>query len=156
MSSSFLIAVEDPSTTDVVALLNEHLADMHATTPPESIHALDNESLRASSITFWTARDEARALLGCGALKQHDDVTGELKSMRTAQAARGRGVAAAVLSEVIAEARRRGLRKLKLETGTDSYFAAARRLYERHGFTACAPFADYTTDPLSAYYELQL
>lgn len=156
MPLSFATAIEDTSGADVVALLSEHLADMHATTPIESVHALDVQSLRAPSITFWTARNRDGALLGCGALKQHDDVTGELKSMRTTESARGQGVATPILAEVIAEGRRRGLQKLKLETGTDDYFAAARRLYERHGFTACAPFADYTLDPLSTYYELQL
>ncbi|GAB3387705.1 GNAT family N-acetyltransferase [Humibacter soli] len=156
MPSSFSIATEYPSATDVAALLSEHLVDMFETSPAESVHALDIESLRASNITFWTARDGDGALLGCGALKQHDGMTGELKSMRTTHAARGRGVATAVMTEAVAEARRRGLSSVKLETGTEDYFAPARRLYERFGFTPCAPFADYTDDPNSAYYALPL
>lgn len=43
-----------------------------------------------------------------------------------------------------------------LETGTEEYFLPARALYAKHGFSPCAPFADYTEDPHSAYYTLAL
>jgi putative acetyltransferase len=151
-----VVAVEDPSAPDVVALLQEHLDDMFATSPPESVHALDVERLRDPAITFVTARDADGALLGCGALKQHDLDLGELKSMRTATAARGRGVAATVLTSLLDDARRRGLVRVSLETGSEDYFAAARRLYARHGFAVCLPFADYTDDPNSVFMTLPL
>jgi putative acetyltransferase len=152
-----IIAVDDPKAADVLALLEEHLDDMYATSPAESVHALDPEALAHPSITFWTARDaETGELLGIGALKQHPDGLGELKSMRTAAAARGRGVASAVLGAILAEARGRGIRDLKLETGTEDYFAPARALYAKHGFLRCGPFADYTDDPNSAYFALAL
>ncbi|GLY57483.1 hypothetical protein Ccel01_20850 [Cellulosimicrobium cellulans] len=150
------VVVEDPTTPDVLALLQEHLDDMHATSPPESVHALDVERLRAPDITFVTARSADGGLLGCGALKQHDATLGELKSMRTTAAARGRGVAATVLAHLLDVARDRGLDRVSLETGTEDYFAAARRLYARHGFVPCAPFADYTDDPNSTYLTLSL
>jgi len=150
------VAVEDPAATDVVALLREHLDDMYATSPPESVHALDVARLRAPDITFVTARADDGALLGCGALKQHDPTLGELKSMRTAAAARGRGVAAAVLAFLLDAARDRDLARVSLETGAEDYFAPARRLYARHGFAPCAPFADYTDDPNSVYLTLAL
>jgi putative acetyltransferase len=151
-----VVAVEDPAAPDVLALLQEHLDDMYATSPPESVHALDVERLRVPGITFVTARDADGALLGCGALKQHDADLGELKSMRTAAAARGRGVAATVLTFLLDDARRRGLSRVSLETGAEDYFAAARRLYARHGFVGCPPFADYTDDPNSVYLTLAL
>jgi len=152
-----IIAVDDPKSADVLELLAEHLSDMFATSPAESVHALDAEALAHPSITFWAARDdETRKLLGVGALKQHDETLGELKSMRTSGAARGRGVASAVLGAILAECRRRGIRELKLETGAEDYFAAARALYAKHGFRACAPFADYTDDPNSVYLALAL
>ncbi|GAA4162076.1 GNAT family N-acetyltransferase [Gryllotalpicola daejeonensis] len=152
-----IIAVDDPKAVDVLELLAEHLRDMHATSPAESVHALDPNALAHPSITFWSARDaQTDELLGVGALKQHDDALGELKSMRTSAAARGRGVASAVLGAILAEARRRGIRELKLETGTEDYFAPARALYAKHGFVSCAPFADYTDDPHSAYFALAL
>ncbi|WP_353708251.1 GNAT family N-acetyltransferase [Cellulosimicrobium sp. ES-005] len=145
------VAVEDLAAEDVLALLQEHLDEMHATSPPESVHALDAERLRAPDITFVTARSADGGLLGCGALKQHDATLGELKSMRTTAAARGRGVAATVLAHLLDVARNRGLDRVSLETGAEDYFAPARRLYARHGFVPCAPFADYTDDPNSTY-----
>ena len=154
------IAFDDPARADVRLLLDEHLADMYATSPAESVHALDHSALSRSEITFWTAR-EADQLLACGALKDlpaaADGATeGELKSMRTTAAARGRGVAGLLLAAIVDEARRRGLSRLCLETGTEDYFAAARRLYLRHGFTECAPFADYVPDPNSVFMGLEL
>ncbi|HEY0247942.1 MAG TPA: GNAT family N-acetyltransferase [Gryllotalpicola sp.] len=150
-----IIAVDDPRAPDVLALLAEHLSDMFATSPAESVHALDPAALAAPSITFWAARDAGTGeLLGVGALKQHDASTAELKSMRTATAARGRGVASAVLGTILAECRARGIRELNLETGTEDYFAPARALYAKHGFRPRGPFADYTDDPNSAYFTI--
>ncbi len=149
------IEVDDPASPDVAALLAEHLADMHATSPPESVHALDVAALQAATITFWSAREDG-LLLGCGALKQLSTEHGEVKSMRTAEAARGRGIGTAVLLHIVGEARSRSYARLSLETGTQDYFAPAHRLYRRHGFAACGPFADYTLDPASAYFTLVL
>lgn len=147
---------DDPRRDDVTALLLEHLDDMRATSPPESIHALDIDALAVPGITFVTARDGGDVLLGCGALKELGGDHGEVKSMRTTAAARGRGVAASVLGWLLAEARTRGLSRVSLETGTEDHFAAAHRLYLRHGFVDCEPFGDYTLDPHSRYMTLAL
>jgi putative acetyltransferase len=146
---------DDPARPDVAALLSEHLGDMHVTSPPESIHALDQHALTASSITFWSVRDDT-TLLGVGALKELSTVDGEIKSMRTASVARNRGVAAGLLAHILDEARSRGYRLLYLETGSQAYFAPARRLYARHGFIECPPFADYRPDPNSVFMTLPL
>lgn len=150
------IAPDSPRRDDVLALLAEHLADMHGTSPAESVHALDPEALEEPSITLFSARTEAGELLGIGALKRHDDELAEVKSMRTAGSARGRGVGSAVLAAIVAEATARGHRTLALETGTDPFFAAAHRLYARHGFVPTGPFADYGEDPHSAYFGRRL
>jgi len=150
------LEVDDLTRPQVVALLEEHLSDMYATTPPESVHALDLDALRAPGVTFWSAWEGER-LLGCAALVVGQETgVGELKSMRTAAAARGRGVGAAVLAYVLEQARAAGLTTVRLETGAEAYFAPARRLYERHGFVRRGPFGDYTDDPLSVFYELDL
>ena len=150
------ILVDDPQRPDVLDLLGEHLTDMFATSPAESVHALDPSALSAPGITFWTSRDETGALLGCAALKQLAPTDGELKSMRTTERARGRGVGTALLTHVLDEAVRRGYRSVHLETGTQDYFAPARRLYERAGFVVCPPFGDYRLDPHSVFYRLDL
>lgn len=137
------------------ALLDEHLAQMRATSPPESVHALDLDRLRAPSISFWSIWD-GETLLGCGALKQLDAQHGEIKSMRTPQQQRRRGAGRAMLEHLIAEARTRGYRRLSLETGSQPAFAAARALYRSAGFVPCPPFADYTDDPNSVFLTLVL
>lgn len=152
---AFAITPDDLRGADVAALLQQHLDDMHRHSPPESVHALDLDKLRAPGVTFWVLRDEG-VLSGCGALKQLTPFHGEIKSMRTADAHRGRGVGARMLEHVIAEARRRGYRRLSLETGTPAAFDAARRLYARYGFVECGPFGDYGLDPYSTFMTLEL
>lgn len=146
---------DDLRGADVAALLQEHLDDMHRHSPPESVHALDLDKLRRPDVTFWVVR-EGEALLGCGALRQLDARHGEIKSMRTANAHRGRGVGASMLEHILAEARRRGYARLSLETGTPPAFDAARRLYARYGFVECGPFGDYVADPYSTFMALEL
>lgn len=144
------IRIDDLSGPEIRLLLEEHLRDMHATSPPESVHALDLEGLRGSDISFWTVWSQGE-LLGCGALKQLDAAHAEVKSMRTAPAHRRRGVARAMLQHILAEARVRACARLSLETGSMAAFAPARSLYERFGFSYCAPFADYIEDPNSVF-----
>ena len=111
------IELDDLRRPAIHALLDEHLAQMRATSPPESVHALDLDRLRAPSITFWSIWD-GDTLLGCGALKQLDPQHGEIKSMRTPQQQRRRGAGRAMLEHLVAEARRRGYHRLSLETGS--------------------------------------
>ncbi|MGY3320952.1 putative acetyltransferase [Arthrobacter sp. TE12231] len=125
-----LIERDTPEREDVRQLLAGHLADMYATSPPESVHALDPAALAGPGVSFWTAREGSR-LLGCAAMKHLATGDGEIKSMRTAEPARGQGVAAALLRHLLAEARSSGYRRLFLETGSHEFFAPARRLYTR-------------------------
>lgn len=149
------IELDDPARPDVADLLAEHLRNMHALSPRESVHALDVSSLKQPDITFWTAR-EGDTLLGCGALKEISPMHGEVKSMRTPDALRRRGAGRAILMHIIAEARRRGYVRLSLETGSMASFLPAQRLYESAGFEPCGPFADYRPDPNSVFMSLAL
>lgn len=144
------IRLDDLTGAPIRALLAEHLESMHALSPRESVHALDVAALRQPDITFWTVWSDAE-LLGCGALKELDPLHGEIKSMRTVQAHRRKGVGRAMLEHILAEARRRGYARLSLETGSMAAFAPARRLYESFGFAYCAPFASYAADPNSVF-----
>ncbi len=149
------IATDDLRHAAVQALISEHLASMHANSPPESVHALDLEKLRAPDVTFWCAWD-GELLLGCGALKELDARHGEIKSMRTPDALRRRGAGRALLAHIISVARQRGYQRLSLETGSMDEFIPARKLYESFGFTYCGPFADYVDDPYSSFMTLKL
>ena len=149
------IETDDLSRPAVHALLQEHLEDMYAWSPPESVHALDLDRLRAPNITFWTAWD-GPVLLGSAALKDLGAGHGEVKSMRTPRALRRRGAGRALLAHLIAHARGRGFQRLSLETGTMEPFKPAQHLYENFGFAYCGPFGDYTLDPHSVFMTLTL
>lgn len=155
-ASTVRITRGDPPDGDVQRLVEEHLSDMFATSPAESVHALALTALTQPGMTLWNARDERGALLGIAALKHLSTREGEVKSMRTTGEARGTGVGGALLRQVIGEAMARGYERLLLETGTQDYFAAARRLYARAGFEETGPFADYSHDPNSTYLALRL
>jgi putative acetyltransferase len=142
--------VDDLSGAATRALIAQHLSRMHLHSPPESVHALDVDKLRAPDVVFWSAWivDE---LAGCGALKRLDDARGEIKSMRVADAFLGRGIGRAILEHIMSQARARGLKSLWLETGSAEAFLPALRLYESAGFVRCAPFDGYVEDPFSIF-----
>jgi putative acetyltransferase len=144
--------LEDPR---VVALLDTHVTRARAETARGSDHALDLDGLRAPEVTFWSAWEGDR-VVGVGALRRLSADLGEVKSMHTAESARGRGVGSALLRAIMAAARARGMRRLSLETGSWPYFLPARALYARHGFVECGPFGEYREDPNSVFMTLEL
>jgi putative acetyltransferase len=149
------IRVDDLSSAATQELLRLHLDGMHANTPPEHVFALDLSGLKDPSVTLWSAW-EGEAICGIGALKQLDKTAGEVKSMRTHPAFLRRGVGAALLERIIAEARTRGLRRLSLETGRGPDFEAALALYRRRGFVNGNAFADYEPSDYSQFLHLKL
>ncbi|MFC4100219.1 GNAT family N-acetyltransferase [Paenibacillus xanthanilyticus] len=144
------IIIDDLNGPEVADLLNEHLRDMFAGSPPESVHALDLEGLKKPEITFWSAWENGE-LLGCGAIKELDSEHVELKSMRTASRHLRKGVAKQILEHILAQAKERGYKRISLETGSQESFEPARKLYERFGFDYCGPFGDYVLDPYSVF-----
>ena len=149
------IIVDDLRGPAIARLLHEHLQNLSALSPPESMHALNLDALRRSDITFWSAWENDE-LLGCGALKELDPDHGEIKSMRTVANHLRKGVASGVLQHILIEARRRRYRRVSLETGSAKPFEPARRLYAKFGFLPCGPFADYVEDPNSVFMTQEL
>lgn len=149
------IKIDDLTGSEIYELLQEHLRSMYLHSPPESVHALDIEALRRPEITFWTVW-EGDELLGCGALKELDPQHAEIKSMRTSAQHLRKGVAKYLLNYILEEARRRGFRRLSLETGSMKAFEPARNLYANFGFKYCEPFADYIEDPYSVFMTREL
>jgi len=139
----------------ILALLGAHLARAHVESPPCSVHALDVSGLQSPVIDFWAMWD-GDELVAVGALKRLSADHGEVKSMHTAETRRRTGAATAMLRHIIEAARRKGMTRLSLETGTADYFKPAQALYARHGFTPCPPFADYVVDPHSFFMTLDL
>ena len=127
------IAEEHPLTPDLALLFERHTADMHADTPPESIHMMDKGALAAPSIRFFVLRDDGQPL-AMGAFKRIDATHAEIKSMHVLAEARGRGLSKTMLDHLVTAARADGFKRLSLETGVQPTFVAARALYARAGF----------------------
>jgi len=149
------IKIDDLSGPEIAELLAEHLRSLFEVTPVKSRHALNLDGLRKPDITFWSVW-RGGELAGCGALKELDAEHGEIKSMRTAKTHLRKGVASMLLEHMIAEARRRGYRRLSLETGAMPYFEPARALYRKFGFNHCPPFGGYINDSNSVFMTKEL
>jgi putative acetyltransferase len=150
-----MISTDDPLADDVRELLARHLAYAHETTAPEDVHALDLDALLDPAVTFFSFRVDGE-LLGVGALKRLDGEHAEIKSMHTAEAARGQGIGRAMLDHLVGFAREAGYRRVSIETGAGPPFAPARRLYASASFEPCEPFADYGPRATAAYMTLSL
>ncbi|KAJ8606021.1 hypothetical protein CTAYLR_010522 [Chrysophaeum taylorii] len=143
----------------IIDLLRFHLDTNIAVTPPGSVHALDLAGLKVPEIAFFAGWEDSGTddvLLVIGAIKEIEPEAdgrrhGEIKSMRTAEAHRAKGLGAVMLDHLIAHARSNGLERLSLETGSFDYFEPARKLYEKRGFSYCEPFGDYVLDPNSVF-----
>lgn len=153
--TGWTIAAESPLAPDLGLLFDRHTADMHADTPPESIHMMDRGALEAPGIRFFVLRDAGEPL-AMGAFKRIDAGHAEIKSMHVLAEQRGRGLSRAMLDHLVAAARTEGFSRLSLETGSQDMFAPARGLYERAGFVECPPFEGYVLDPNSVYMTLAL
>lgn len=140
---------------DVRRLLDQHFSEMRAGSPAEACHVLPASSLNNPEIRFFTLRENGK-LLGCGAVKRLERGHGEVKSMRTADGALGRGIGKALLDHIVAAARSEGMHRLSLETGSTEQFAAALHLYEREGFARCGPFAGYADTPFTRFYTREI
>ena len=136
---------------DVRRLLDRHFAGMRSSSPPDACHVLPADSLRSPDIRFFSLREEGR-LLGVGALKRLSPPHAEVKSMRTAEEALGRGVGRAMLRHLMEEARRSACERLSLETGSGEPFAAALALYAKEGFVPCGPFGTYRDSPFTRFF----
>lgn len=151
MSSNLRIAQESPLAADLSLLMQRHTVDMHADTPPESIHMMDASGLAVPEVVFFVLRD-ADQPVAMGAFKRLSDGRhGEIKSMHVLAEHRGRGLSRQMLEHLMIEAKKAGLVRLSLETGSHPAFLPARKLYEAAGFETCPPFEGYGLDPNSVY-----
>jgi putative acetyltransferase len=134
----------------VIAMLKYHFDTNISVTPAGSAHVFDVSRLQQQDISFWSGW-KGDELLATGALKRMDADNGEVKSMHTLRTARREGAGQAMLLHIMDAARNMGLKKLWLETGSFAFFAPARALYAKHGFTECGPFVGYKPDKNSTF-----
>jgi len=102
--------------TDAVRLLIGELEDvLSATYPPENWHGLPLDAIFQPHLRFFVATFDG-APAGCGGVAFFDGFA-EVKRMYVRPAARGQGVARAILARIEAEPRAAHLPVLRLETG---------------------------------------
>jgi len=147
------IARESPRQDDVIALIRQSDALMQSLYPAASNHLVDVESLAVFNVHFLVARERGRAL-GCGAFVLGEAGQAEMKRVFVAPAARGKGVARALMEVLEREAAKRGVTLIQLETGIKQ--AEAIALYRKFGYAERGPFGSYQPDPLSLFMEKQL
>ncbi|WP_246041427.1 GNAT family N-acetyltransferase [Peteryoungia ipomoeae] len=147
------MSCESPRQAGVVRLLE--LSDAYAASlyPSESNHMVQLDELEEPDVCFLVARS-GDVILGCVALVGHDDGSGEIKRMFVDEAARGLKLGKQLLQSLEAEALRRGILIVRLETGIRQPEAIG--LYSKAGYVAIPPFGSYRSDPLSLFMEKRL
>jgi putative acetyltransferase len=145
--------VSEP-TPEVRDLIGELDGVLNAAYEPHQRHGLSIAQLFEPHVRFFVARLDGVAV-ACGGVALFDDYA-EVKRMYTLPAARGRGLAKAVLRRLEEEARAAGKTMLRLETG--HFQPEAVGLYRRAGFNSCGPFGHYARMPagdieLSLFFE---
>lgn len=153
--ASLILRQDDLSNPQTQELVRLHLAGMADNSPPGHCFALDGSGLKAPGVTLWSAWRGDR-IAAIGALKALGDGAGEIKSMRTHPDHLRQGAGAAILDEIIAEARRRGYHRLSLETGSGEAFDAALAMYRARGFTFGGAFSDYVASAFNQFMHLDL
>jgi GNAT superfamily N-acetyltransferase len=98
------------------------------------------------------ARD-AEGALGCVGLRRHDPLSGEMKRMYVRERGRGSGLGRSLAVSVIDEARKRGFKRLLLDTLPK--LAPAISLYRSLGFREIGPYLSCPT-PGAICFELSL
>ncbi|KAL2016433.1 hypothetical protein VTK56DRAFT_3520 [Thermocarpiscus australiensis] len=157
-----LVRKDSPSNPALAALLAEHFIEQRRNVPEGFAYVLDLNGLDNPAITFWSAWERASSgrasiePIGVGALKELDEETGEIKSMRSAKLHRGKGVGRALLGAIVSEARSRGYRRLYLETGTADVYRPAVALYRRAGFVSCGAFGEYRPSLYNQFFCLDI
>lgn len=147
------ISRESPRQEDVVGLIRQSDTLMQALYPAESNHLVDIDALARPEVHVFVAREAGRAL-GCGAFVLGREGQAEMKRVFVEPAARGKGVARAIMQALERAAGAAGVTLMQLETGIHQPEAIA--LYRRFGYVERGPFGTYKPDPLSLFMEKRL
>ena len=150
-TAALQIEAVDPQHPQALVLLREAAREARKLYP--ELFAADapaptNPPLHPREV-YLIARRDGRAL-GCGALRQRDEFTGELQRMFVTGTARRDGVARALLARLEHDARQHGYRQLVLETGERQGPAIA--LYSGCGWRRIAAYGPYLGDPMSVCF----
>lgn len=104
-------------------------------------HSFYSQFNKIDKIKYVVVAYENETAVGCGAIKEFDSESMEVKRMYTAPESRGKGIALNVLNELEAWATEMAYTKCVLETGKRQPEAIA--LYEKNGYKRIPNYGQY-------------
>ncbi|MBN1994916.1 MAG: GNAT family N-acetyltransferase [Anaerolineae bacterium] len=150
----FLITKVNPlESKDALALIRQLDNELGQRYPGEKVNALDLTNFNQDSTVFWVGYLAGQAV-ACGAVRQLEAHTGEIKRMFVKQEARGLGLAKLILTRLEQEAVAMGFQVLRLETAGRQ--PEALGLYRQSGYADIPPFGQYAGNPRSICLEKRL
>lgn len=117
-------------------------------------HSFYNQFNKISQIKHVVVAYENDKPLGCGAIKEYDSNTMEIKRMYVSSECRGKGIASKVLSELESWTTELGYNKCILETGYKQPEAIA--LYKKRAFRLTTNYGQYAGVENSLCFEKKL
>jgi putative acetyltransferase len=146
------IAPADPLAPESLRLAAALWAELSTIYPEQTAPPFPPRDIVGARAVFVVASSGGE-VIGCGAVRPLPDGradVAEIKRMYVAPEARGRGIAAAILTELENWARLRGYERVQLETGGRQ--PVAIRLYERFGYSRIPCYAHHASDPLAVCF----
>ena len=151
--TALVVGVEARQQPEVLDLLRQSDAFSASLYPAEGRRPLGVEALGAPGVHFLVARLDGVAV-GCCALIEASDGTGELKRMVVDEGARRQGVGRALLGAAEAIALRNRVRLIRMEVGARS--TGAHQLYRQAGYRDRGPFGTHRPSPHSIFLEKRI
>jgi len=143
---------ESPLTDDAARLIQGSQAAMEAAFAQDEILTFSASELVAVGAQFYIARDRGQAL-GCVACVDAPGYA-EVKRLYVAPEGRRLGLARLMMTQLEADATRRGIPVVRLETGPA--LEAAVALYRALGYVECKAFGGYPDVPSNMFMEKRL
>lgn len=141
------VGIKDPDLLLLIDRLDAYLYELY---PPEEVFTVDLDDPGLEAIHFAAAYADGKPV-GCGAIKEIDATSTELKRFYVDPAARNRGIAGRMLRYLEEKARAHGYAVIRLETGEAQFEAVA--FYKKNGYYAIEPYGEYIGCPSSACFE---
>lgn len=142
----------DSANKDFIELVKQLDADLAARDGDE--HAFYHQFNKIDKIKHAIVAYENDKAVACGAIKEFEPGSMEVKRMYTLPSVRGKGIATKVLAALEAWAAELGYSRCVLETGKRQPEAIA--LYKRSGYTVIANYGQYAGVDNSVCFEKQL
>jgi GNAT superfamily N-acetyltransferase len=140
---------DDPDFKSLVTLLDEDLAKRDG-----DQHSFYHQFNKIDTIKHAIVAYENNEPVGCGAIKEYNKESMEVKRMYTLPDMRGKGVASKILKELETWAAELSYKKCLLETGKRQ--PEAIQLYRKNGYYAIPNYGQYAGVENSVCFEKEL